>query len=157
MTAGCRQPTSAMRDRVFIDSNVFLYAAEEGQHQKSEAAAHWLRHLSLSRTGVANLQIMNEVCNVLLKRGQMSPETIFTIIDGYSSFGVSAIGVETVAAARLLHFETHYSWWDCLLLAAAMEQNCRFFLTEDLQHGRRVRGLTIISPFRHSPPQAAHR
>lgn len=143
-----------MSDRVFVDSNVFLYAAEAEIGDKSEKAAAWLRHLLRGGAGVANLQVMNEIANVLIKRGRMTPEKIFSIIDGYSLFGTTAIGGETVAAARILHFEAGYSWWDCLLLASAMELGCRYFLSEDLHDGQKLRGLTIMSPFRHSPPQA---
>lgn len=142
-----------MNGRTFIDSNVFLYAIEEAPVQKSERAGAWLRHLLGTGNGVANLQVMNEVANVLIKRGNAPPEKVFSTIDGYMHFGVSVLSLETVAAARLLHFESGYSWWDCLLLASAIELQCRYFLSEDLQDNRQVRGLTIINPFRHSPPQ----
>ena len=142
-----------MKDRTFIDSNVFLYAAEEGVALKSARSGDWLRYLLQTGLGVANLQVLNEVTNVLVKRGGMRPEAIFSIVDGYALFGSSAINFETVAAARILHFENGYSWWDCLLLASAIELQCRLFLSEDMQDGHRIRGLTIINPFRHSPPQ----
>lgn len=142
-----------MKDRTFIDSNIFLYAAEEGVALKSARSGDWLRYLLQTGLGVANLQVLNEVTNVLVKRGGMRPEAIFSIVDGYALFGSSAINFETVAAARILHFENGYSWWDCLLLASAIELQCRLFLSEDMQDGHRIRGLTIINPFRHSPPQ----
>src|SRR5688572_18839265 len=118
-----------MKDRTFIDSNVFLYAAEEGTALKSAQSGEWLRYLLQAGLGVANLQVLNEVTNVLIKRGGMPPEAAFSIVDGYALFGVTAINFETVAAARILHFEHNYSWWDCLLLASAIELQCRFFLS----------------------------
>lgn len=142
-----------MNARTFIDSNVFIYAAAEAAEEKGVAAAEWLRHLLRTDTGVSNLQVMNEVANVLIKRGSLGSEAVFSVVDDYAVFGMSAVGMETIAAARLLHLETRYSWWDCILLASAMELGCRYFLTEDLQHERRVRGLTILNPFRHSPTQ----
>jgi predicted nucleic acid-binding protein len=142
-----------MSDRVFIDSNVFLYAAEERTALKSAQSGEWLRYLLQTGLGVANLQVLNEVTNVLIKRGGMRPEAVFSVVDGYALFGSSAINFETVAAARILHFENGYSWWDCLLLASAIEMQCRLFLSEDMKDGHRIRGLTIINPFRHSPPQ----
>ena len=142
-----------MNDRTFIDSNVLLYAAEEKAGTKAARSGEWLRYLLRTGLGIANLQVLNEVTNVLIKRGGMRPEAVFSIADGYALFGSTAINFETVAAARILHFENGYSWWDCLLLASAIELQCRFFLSEDMQDGHRIRGLTIISPFRHSPPQ----
>lgn len=142
-----------MNDKIFVDSNVFLYAAEDKDPSKSERAGAWLRHLLTVGVGVANLQVMNEVTNVLIKRAKMKPEKVFRIIDGFLAFGGTPISLETIAAGRLLHFETRYSWWDCVLLASAMELGCRTFLSEDMQDGHQVRGLTIMNPFLHSPPQ----
>lgn len=141
-----------MNGRTFIDSNVLLYAAQKGVDEKSARCAAWVRYLQQDGLGVSNLQVMNEVTNVLTKRARMPPEAAFAIVDGYSIFGTEPINQQTVAAARIIRFDTSYSWWDCVLLAAAVELQCTRFLTEDLQDGHKVRGLTIISPFRHSPP-----
>jgi predicted nucleic acid-binding protein len=142
-----------MNARTFIDSNVFIYAIQSSDVSKAERAALWLVHLAKSGAGVANLQVLNEVTNVLIRRGLMKPEEIFTVIDTYRAFGTEPVTMEIVAAARLIHFEAGYSWWDCILLASAIERRCGFFLTEDLQHGHRLYGLTIVNPFLHSPPQ----
>lgn len=141
-----------MSDRLFIDSNVFLYAIEEQDLTKAERAAAWLSYAFQTGLGVSNLQVMNEVTNVLLKRKLMPPEDVFHIVDGFYALGASPISAETVAAARLVRFDTGYAWWDCVLLAAAMELGCRRFLSEDMHDGHAVRGLTIVDPFRHSPP-----
>ena len=95
---------------------------------------------------------MNEVANVLLKRKVLSSEEIFTLVGGFAGFGTSPINAKTALAARLIRFDTGYSWWDCILLASAIELRCGAFLSEDLQDGHIIRGLTVINPFRHSAP-----
>jgi predicted nucleic acid-binding protein len=40
-----------------------------------------------------------------------------------------------------------FNWWDCLLLASAILAGCRLFVSEDMQHGRTLDALTIVSPF----------
>ena len=48
--------------------------------------------------------------------------------------------------------ETHgFGWWDCMLLASASIARCDLFLSEDMQHGRRVGDMTIASPFMLGP------
>jgi predicted nucleic acid-binding protein len=143
-----------MNGRTFIDSNVFLYSAEQKEPSKADRAGNWLRYLFESGNGMANLQVMNEITNVLIKRGNLTSERVFSIVDGFIGFGGSAINSETVAAGRLLRLETAYSWWDCLLLASAMELQCTYFLSEDMQDGHKIRGLTVIDPFLHSPPDS---
>ena len=40
------------------------------------------------------------------------------------------------------------SWWDSLIVSAAIQGGCEKLLSEDLQHGRKVRGVKIVNPFR---------
>jgi predicted nucleic acid-binding protein len=56
--------------------------------------------------------------------------------------------VSTLTRAWAICDETGYQWWDCLLLASAVGAACDLFLTEDLQHNRRIAGLRIVDPFR---------
>lgn len=41
-----------------------------------------------------------------------------------------------------------FGFYDSLIVAGAMAAGCRTLLSEDLQHGQRLEGLTIIDPFR---------
>lgn len=101
-----------------------------------------------------NLQVLSEVTNVMLrKRGDLSAQEIFTQVDELRALGVSPIDQQTVSATRRIRLQTGYSWWDCLLLASAIELGCSHFLSEDLQDGHAIQGLTIIDPFAHSPEQ----
>jgi predicted nucleic acid-binding protein len=42
---------------------------------------------------------------------------------------------------------TGFSFYDTLIVTAAIESSCRTLFSEDLQHGREVQGLTILNPF----------
>jgi predicted nucleic acid-binding protein len=144
---------SEMSGRVFIDSNILLYAVESQDVAKARRASEWLVYLLESGRGTTNLQVMNEVTNVLLKRRVMPAEQVFRVVDNFGPFGVTPISLETAAAARLIRLQANYQWWDCILLASAIELGCSSFLSEDLKDGHSFPGLTIISPFLHSPPQ----
>jgi predicted nucleic acid-binding protein len=76
----------------------------------------------------------------------------------FGTLGDSPLTKRDTYGARLLHLRYGYSWWDCLLLASAIELGCTHFLSEDLQDSQRIedgggRSLTILSPFAHSPEQ----
>jgi predicted nucleic acid-binding protein len=140
--------------RVFIDSNVFLYTRDADSPQKSGTCSGWVKELTARRLGIVNLQVLNEVTNVMLrKRREFSAEKVFSWADELRQFGETPIGNETTRAARKLHLDSGYSWWDCLLLGSALELGCSHFLSEDLQDGQKIGGLTIINPFTHAPEE----
>ena len=47
-----------------------------------------------------------------------------------------------------LHRDHSFSWWDSLIVSAAIQGGCNQLLSEDLQHGREVSGVRILNPFR---------
>jgi predicted nucleic acid-binding protein len=73
---------------------------------------------------------------------------------------VEALGVVTALldSPRPLTVETHvaaiaiarthgFSFYDSLIVAAALQAKCSILYTEDLQHGRKIDQLTITNPF----------
>jgi predicted nucleic acid-binding protein len=45
----------------------------------------------------------------------------------------------------------HLSFWDSLIVAAAKAASCRWLLTEDLQAGQTLDGVTVVNPFQRAP------
>jgi predicted nucleic acid-binding protein len=144
---------SAMRGKVFCDSNVFLYSIDDlSDASKRNRCGDWLDRLTASRLATCNLQVVNEVTNVLLKKRRKLPtQQVFDYADTIAPIGDLPLDQTTITAARALHSKFGYSWWDCLLLASALELGCSHFLSEDLQDGHQIGGLTIINPFLHAP------
>ena len=106
------------------------------------------------RAACINLQVLNEVTSVMLrKKWYASPKIVFGIVDDLAEFGSAPLGKAEVEAARLIHARHGYSWWDSLLLASALELGCTHFLSEDLLNGQVIAGLPIVDPFAHSPGQ----
>ena len=140
--------------KVFMDSNILLYTRDLTATDKSVASAHWLRSAAEIGAARTNLQVLNEVTHVMLrKRRDLSMDEVFEAVDSIAFLGQSPVTASTTQLARTIRANTAYSWWDCLLLASALELNCTHFLSEDLQDSQTIQGLTIVSPFAHSPDQ----
>jgi predicted nucleic acid-binding protein len=140
--------------KVFADTNVAFYSREDTNDPKAATAQYWLRECAERRSLILNLQVLNELANVLFrKRNFMSDEHVFEAIDRLAMLGSQPVSIQTVQAARSVRATTRYSWWDCLLLASALELGCSHFLSEDLQDGHEIGGLTIINPFLHAPDE----
>jgi predicted nucleic acid-binding protein len=41
-----------------------------------------------------------------------------------------------------------FSFYDSMIVAAALTAGCRELLSEDLQHGQQIETMTIVDPFR---------
>jgi len=139
-------------DKVFIDSNTFLYTFDEDEIAKRQKAQDWLTRLSECSCGITNLQVLNEIASVATRKSSRFADPFFRI-DAFAQFGTSSVTFETSLVTRRLHMDLRYAWWDCLLLTSALELGCTHFLSEDLQAGQRIEDLTIVDPFAHSPEQ----
>lgn len=72
-------------------------------------------------------------------------ETLFNIL--WAPLWKIHSSPELLQLALSLRDETNASWYDSLILAAALKTNCRVLYSEDFQHGFTLRGLTIQNPF----------
>jgi predicted nucleic acid-binding protein len=139
---------------IFVDTNVYFYARDDRLPPKRERAARWLAELGRHRRGKANLQVANEFINAILRRlPGFRAEEVFGMAQDILAWGSTGVALTTMREARHIHLHYRYSWWDCLLLASALELGCSHFLSEDLQDGQTIGGLTIVDPFAHRPDE----
>jgi predicted nucleic acid-binding protein len=145
--------------RLFVDTNILLYMHDRRNVEKANRASAWLQALTSAQIARINLQVLNELAYVLLKKKWYDTvEAVFSIVDDFAALGDTPLTWRDIERARGLHADVHCSWWDCLLLASAIELGCTHFLSEDLQDGQVIKssttkGLTIVDPFAHTPEQ----
>jgi len=78
--------------RIFVDSNVLLYTRDLKLSEKAQSALEWLREAVRRNLACTNLQVLNEVTSVMLrKRGDLSAHEIFAQVDELCVLGVSPI------------------------------------------------------------------
>jgi len=133
-------------DKVFLDTNIFIYAYSSSEPDK--------RHLAVQIFDVyccvASMQILNEISNVLFQKNKYSAEKIYEYLNDIENncSEILLITRATINSALSLKQVYGYSFYDCLVLASALEAGCDTLFTEDMQHGRLIQGrLTIKNPF----------
>ena len=126
----------------FIDTNVLIYA--HGAGAKSETARE-----AILAGGVISVQVLNEFAAVLRRKFRLEWDMIAdALADVRVALGpVRPVHVETHLHALDLARSHGFSFYDALIVASALAAGCDTLLTEDLQDGRRINGLTIINPF----------
>ncbi len=104
-------------------------------------------------SGIISYQVVQEWMHFCLRRAK-SPLTIPEATDIFQQVLRPLWRVQSsqalVNAALDLHSRYQFSWYDSLIVAAALQANCRTLYSEDLQHGLRIGDLTIQNPF--NPP-----
>ena len=139
-----------MSDRFFLDTNIFVYSFDQGAAAKSAKAAQLIRGALTTQKGVISYQVVQEFFNVALKRFSQpmqaadAEQYLITVFRPLLSVHSSQA---LYAEALQLHARSGVSWYDALILSAAIQARCDLLFTEDLQHGQRFGDLQARNPF----------
>lgn len=139
----------------FVDTNVLLYARDDGHPEQQGLAAAWLDHLWESSTGRLSTQVLNEYyVNASRKlRRPITAEAARADVADLASWQPVGIDEDLIAAAWEIEDRYGFHFLDALVVAAAQAAGCDTLLTEDLQDGQDLDGVVVVNPFRHPPPE----
>jgi predicted nucleic acid-binding protein len=128
--------------KAFFDTNVLVYIVTSDA--KKQLAADCLR-----RGGIASVQVLNEFVHVALRKLRHDwPQIEFALGQFRDSLDdVVPITMNTHISAVSLARDHGLSFYDALIVAAAIEAGCDTLFSEDMQHGRTIGGLAIVNPF----------
>ena len=138
---------------VFVDTNVLLYS-EDGAHRAKQArAVEWLHALWLRRLGRLSTQVLNEFyANATHKIKPPMPQgDARAEVRRYQRWQPWLLDHATVETAWSVQSRFGLSYWDALIVAAALAQGCRYLLSEDMQHLQVMDQMQIINPFLVGP------
>lgn len=136
-----------MVDRVFVDTNVFVYAEDADADEKRERARRLLGELIPSGRVVISTQVLQEFFVVSTRKLGLAPERARGRIEVLSRLPVVLIRPELVLGAIDLHRLHGLSFWDALVLRSASVSACSRVLSEDLNHGQLIDGVRVENPF----------
>jgi len=63
-------------------------------------------------------------------------------------FSIQDLTVSILDSALEIKATTRLSYWDAAIVSAARALGCTELLSEDMSHGRKIGGMTIVNPFR---------
>jgi predicted nucleic acid-binding protein len=139
-----------MPGRYFLDTNIFVYSFDSEARAKSRRATELIREAVASRRGIVSYQVVQEFFNVALRRfaepmsnaeAEQYLGTVFRpLLAVHSTFGLYQEALAINQRYRL-------SWFDGLIVAAALAAECDVLYSEDLQDGQKFGGLRVENPF----------
>lgn len=139
-----------MSARFFLDTNLFVYTFVPNAPEKTRRANDLIRHALASHRGVISFQVVQEFFSVAFKR--LTPRMTTPEADGYFAKVLRPLvaphsSPALYAEALRLHGTFRLSWYDALIVVAALQTNCEILYSEDLQHGQVFGNLRIVNPF----------
>lgn len=136
---------------VFLDTNIFVYAFLASEARKREAAIRLVEASLGSGQGCVSYQVIQEFASVARKKFAVSMNASYckAFIDAaLQPMNRVASSTALVHAALDVQDELRTSFYDSLVIAAALQAGADTLYSEDLQHWQLVRGrLRIVNPF----------
>lgn len=139
-----------MSDRVFIDSNIWLYSFIKTQQEKDQCKHELAKELIRNQANIqVSTQVANEVAINLMRKANKDNDFIFQFLrDFMAAYTVHHQTTDDLLTASTLRSDYFFSYWDSLIVASAIRCKCRVLYSEDMQNGLSVYDdLQIINPF----------
>jgi predicted nucleic acid-binding protein len=134
---------------VFVDTNIWVYAADDTEPHKQAIAQAYLTRMASQNTLALSTQVMQEFFNVTTGKGKrrLPHDVALGHLEDMSVHMVIESSVQGVLAATSLMQEHKLSWWDSLILEAAIRAKANVLASEDGQAGRKFGKLVVVNPF----------
>ena len=139
-----------MKDKIFLDTNIILYQFGEDK-KKKKIAINILSDAIKSSNYVISYQVIQEFSNVALNKNKeyFSVSELKTYLnDILIPLCKHYPSPDFYLSSLILKNKYKYSYYDTLIINAALELKCNFLYTEDLQENQKLDKLRVINPFK---------
>jgi len=133
--------------RFFLDSNILIYTDDKNSPPKQHLATQLVEFHLRRRSGVISIQVLQEYFSVVTSKFKIDQAVAREKVEILGTLTVFQPTTSDVLSAIDLHRLHQISFWDALILRAALQSGCRTLLSEDMRHGRKIDGIEIINPF----------
>ncbi|MEM6431552.1 MAG: PIN domain-containing protein [Deinococcota bacterium] len=131
----------------FLDSNILIYLFDSDNLVKQQRATALIRQSLETGTACTSYQVVQEVVNVLVQKLKMTHQEVSSFL-ATTLVPLWCVNPSETLIKRGLDIQLRYtySFYDSLIIAAALEAGCSTLYTEDLQHNQQIQTLTIKNP-----------
>lgn len=138
-----------MNDKIFLDTNILVYAYDRSEPDKQRQAALVLDKLAVSGAGIISSQVMSEFFVAVTRKisTPLTPESAYQRLENYQqSWDIldltPAIVLEAVRGVR----DYQFSFWDAQIWAAARLNQIPTIFSEDFNVGSVTEGVRFVNP-----------
>ena len=132
----------------FLDTNVLVYAADEGDMAKFERACDIVESATKGNGFVISAQVVNEFTSVMYRKLKKPDDEVKDLLSVIEAIRTVPVSPEWTRVAIEIKVQYNLQFYDSLLLAAAKAQGCDEFWSEDLNDGQLYCGIKAVNPFK---------
>jgi predicted nucleic acid-binding protein len=136
-----------MSARVFLDTNIFVYAHDTASPDKQRKSREIIMQLADSVSGVISTQVLQEFYVAATRKLGVDPLVAKGILKTFAVFDIVQVSAPLIHEAIDCSILNQLSFWDSLIIASAASASCAFVLSEDLNSSQTVLGVKIKNPF----------
>ncbi|MEX2500586.1 MAG: PIN domain-containing protein [Wenzhouxiangellaceae bacterium] len=135
--------------RVFVDTNLWAYRLDRREPEKSAFVRDWLRELAGEHEIVISTQVLIELRSVLTRKFKpaLSSQDTRAALEALAEFEVVPANANLVIDAHELSRSQPLSWFDALIVEAAIRSGCACLYTDDFGHDQHFGALKVSNPF----------
>lgn len=134
--------------RVFVDTNILVYAHDQTAEDKNRRAAAALRQLWRDRNGCLSIQVFQEFFVTATRKlpRPVTSQDAAEIISTLAAWKVHSPTADDVLEAIRLQARYPLSFWDAMVIISAKALGCAVVWSEDLNTGQSYDGVVIVNP-----------
>ena len=135
--------------RTFFDTNILIYLFDEDAPEKKNLAQELFERETDAGRAVLSTQVLQEFYVAVTRKlaDPLSPEIAENVVRNFAELPLIQIDSTLILTAIGKSRSLGFSFWDALIIAAALSGGAECLFTEDLQHGQIIDGMRIENPF----------
>ena len=139
-----------MKGKYFLDTNIIVYSFDCENLSKQKVARDLISNALNKQSACISYQVIQEFLNVALNKftnplsnsdaQKYLTRTLEPLCEVFSSIPLYHKAIE-------IQERWKFSFYDSLIITAALLSDCAVLYSEDMQHEQKIEGLIIINPF----------
>ena len=141
-----------MKERVFLDTNILVYLFDADDPAKQRRVQELLSNRELRTRLILSTQVLQEFYVSVTRKlaAPLDPEAAFQAVQGLAALTVVQVDPPLILLAIQRSRKAKVSFWDALILEAALAADATFLYSEDFQDGSVFGRLRIVNTFKVS-------
>ena len=138
-----------MNAKIFIDTNILVYAFDSSEKEKQEIAQNLLANEGSTGEIALSTQVLQEFFVTVTRKLKepLSIDNASKTIQLFSAYPIIQINPRLILRAIERHQYESFSFWDALIVEAALQSDSQILFSEDMQDGQQIGKLKILNPF----------